>query len=164
MGIISNGTTVLDNGSITDNIIDTAQIVDAAVEDAKTDTITSSKLTGALPALNGSNLTGISVSPFSAKSLGASNFVNGYVKYTNGYTVQWGKNSTPGTDTEVSISFPTTFTNIFSIVIRSANNADSRLAEAGNITSDTSTSTSSFKFRVGTGANNMYWHATGYII
>lgn len=163
MGIISNGTTVLDNGSITDNIIDTAQIVDAAVEDAKTNTITSSKLTGALPALDGSNLTGISVSPFSAKSLGTSNFVNGYVKYTNGYTIQWGKNATPGTDSELSISFPTAFTNIFSIVIRGADNADFRLNDGGNITSDTSTSTSGFSIRVGAAAENMYWHATGYI-
>ena len=163
MGIISNGTTVLDNGSITDNIIDTAQIVDAAVEDAKTDTITSSKLTGALPALNGSNLTGISASPFSATSLGTSNFVNGYVKYTNGYTIQWGKNASPGTETEQSISFPITFTNVFSIVIRGANNANSRISDPGNITSDTSTSTSGFKTRAGTATDNMYWHATGYI-
>lgn len=163
MALISNGTTVLDNGSITDNIIDTAQIVDAAVEDAKTNTITSSKLTGALPALNGSNLTGISASPFSAKSLGTSNFVNGYVKFTNGYTIQWGKNASPGTETEQSISFPVSFTNIFSIVIRGAENANLRLTDGGNITSDTSTSTSGFKTRIGINAENMYWHATGYI-
>lgn len=163
MGLISNGITVLDNGSITDNIIDTAQIVDAAVEDAKTNTITSSKLTGALPALDGSNLTNISASPFSAKSLGTSNFADGYVKYTNGYTIQWGKSASPGTTAEQVISFPITFTNVFSIVIRSANNANARILDAGNISSDSSTSTSGFKTRVGTTADNMYWHATGYI-
>jgi len=44
---------------ITDGTIATADIADGAVTDAKIDTMTSSKLTGALPAIDGSALTGI---------------------------------------------------------------------------------------------------------
>ena len=50
---------VLGVGSVTDGAITTAKIGNNAVTDAKIDTMASSKLTGALPAIDGSALTGI---------------------------------------------------------------------------------------------------------
>ena len=46
MGIISNGNTVIDNGDIEDNEVDTAQIAASAVETAKinNDAVTAAKL------------------------------------------------------------------------------------------------------------------------
>ena len=43
--------------------VDTASIADGAVTDVKIDGMSSSKLTGALPAIDGSNLTGIDALP-----------------------------------------------------------------------------------------------------
>lgn len=50
---------VLGVGSVSDGAITTAKIGNGAVTDAKIDTMAASKLTGALPAIDGSNLTGL---------------------------------------------------------------------------------------------------------
>lgn len=69
MAIISNGTTIVDNGSLTDGIVvagdlasnsvTSAKIASSAVTDAKISGMSSSKLSGALPALDGSSLTNL---------------------------------------------------------------------------------------------------------
>lgn len=51
---------VIGVGSVTDGAITTAKLGNGAVTDAKIDTMAASKLTGALPAIDGSALTGIS--------------------------------------------------------------------------------------------------------
>ena len=50
---------VLGVGSVTDGAITTAKLGNSAVTDAKIDTMAASKLTGALPAIDGSALTGL---------------------------------------------------------------------------------------------------------
>jgi hypothetical protein len=50
---------VIGVGSVTDGAITTAKLGNGAVTDAKIDTMAASKLTGALPAIDGSALTGI---------------------------------------------------------------------------------------------------------
>tara|TARA_R100001509_G_scaffold163595_1_gene138537 strand:- start:5690 stop:6616 length:927 start_codon:yes stop_codon:yes gene_type:complete len=58
---------VLGVGTPTDGTITTAKIGNGAVTDAKIDTMAASKLTGALPAIDGSNLTGLSGSNIKEK-------------------------------------------------------------------------------------------------
>ncbi len=163
MAIISNGTTLIDNGSFADNSVDTAELASASVEDAKINTgLTSSKLTGTLPAIDGSNLTGISASPFSATSITTSNFSSGYVKFTNGYTIQWAK--APANTDNTTFTFPLTFTNYFSIIASSFMNTNVKLGSAGNIYNDSSTSTSSFSIKRGTTTSGgFYYIAVGYV-
>lgn len=59
MSIISNGNVVIDSGSIDNNEVDTNHLMDGAVTDAKIDGMSASKLTGALPAIDGSALTNL---------------------------------------------------------------------------------------------------------
>jgi hypothetical protein len=51
----------VETGDIQNSAVTTAKIADAAVTNAKIDTVAASKLTGALPAIDGSALTGITV-------------------------------------------------------------------------------------------------------
>lgn len=73
----------VEEGDIQNSAVTTAKIADAAVTDAKIDTVSSSKLTGALPALDGSALTGIDSLPSQTGNSG---------KYltTDGTTASWG--------------------------------------------------------------------------
>lgn len=164
MGIISNGTTILDNGSITDGIVDTAELINNAATDVKIASgINANRLTGALPAIDGSNLTNINSDPFAAESITTSNFASGYVRFVDGgYTIQWGITGTPG-DVQISVTFPITFTNVYSITFIGADNGTSLITAEGNVSSDGSTSTSGFFLRGGAVIDRFYWWATGRI-
>ena len=69
MAVISNGTTIITGGSLTDGIVvagdlasnsvTSAKIASSAVTDAKISGMSSSKLSGALPAIDGSALTNL---------------------------------------------------------------------------------------------------------
>ena len=61
---------VLNIGTPSDGSVNTNQLVNSAVTDAKIAGMSSSKLTGALPALDGSALTGISTSPYGVYGIG----------------------------------------------------------------------------------------------
>lgn len=164
MGIISNGTTILDNGSITDGIVDTPELINNSATDVKIASgINANRLTGALPAIDGSNLTNINSDPFAAASITTSNFASGYVRFVDGgYTIQWGTAGASG-ESRIEITFPTTFTNVYSITFIGADNGTALIAEEGNITSDGSTSTSSFFLRGGGVIDRFYYWATGRI-
>ena len=164
MGIISNGTTILDNGSITDGIVDTAELINNAATNVKIASgINANRLIGALPAIDGSNLTNISSDPFAAESITTTNFASGYVRFVDGgYTIQWGT-AGPSGESKISVSFPTTFTNVYSITFIGAENGTNLIASEGNITTDGSTSTSQFFLRGGTDIDRYYWWATGRI-
>lgn len=68
--------------TVNDGQITTAKIADAAVTNAKIDTVAASKLTGALPAIDGSALTGIDALPTQTGHAGE------YLK-TDGTTASW---------------------------------------------------------------------------
>tara|TARA_E500000318_G_C3557510_1_gene211800 strand:- start:117 stop:614 length:498 start_codon:yes stop_codon:yes gene_type:complete len=164
MGIISNGTTILDNGSITDGVVDTAELINNSATDVKIASgINANRLTGALPAIDGSNLTNVSSDPFAADSITTSNRASGYVRFVDGgYTIQWGTTSGPG-ESPKTVSFPTTFTNVYSITFIGADNGTTLISVEGNISSDGSTSGSSFSLRSGGSIDTIYWWATGRI-
>jgi len=82
MSTIINGTTGV--SLIQDATVTTAKIVDANVTDAKIATLAASKLTGALPAISGSSLTGV------ASLDGYSPFVNATEKVTVAATAATG--------------------------------------------------------------------------
>lgn len=130
-----------------------------------TGNIPAANLTGALPAIDGSSLTG--VSPIVASTLPTSNFGDGYVKFNGGYTIQWGKVTGTG-NTTITVTFPVTFTYVYSIVINGAfagtsNNPGSSGLAGHWIYNDNNTSTSQFKFQPQGSFNSCYWIATGFI-
>lgn len=71
------------------------------VADARISTLTASKLTGALPAIDGSNLTGIDIAPSTATSVGALKYFAIYYKNSGGssnsVTIGVGTEITPST-------------------------------------------------------------------
>jgi len=73
---------VLSIGTPSANAVTTSSIQDGAVTNAKIDTMAASKLTGALPAIDGSALTGIDALPSQIGS-------NGYFLTTDGSTASW---------------------------------------------------------------------------
>ena len=72
-----------------------------------TGTLPSSQLTGALPALDGSSLTGLST--FSASAYSAN--TNGYITFSNGLIIQWARQGSLANATNTAILFPLTFPN-----------------------------------------------------
>jgi len=58
VGGLPDGT--VDAGTLATNSVDSAELVDGAVDDSHMAAMAASKLTGALPAIDGSNLTGLS--------------------------------------------------------------------------------------------------------
>ena len=77
-----------------------------------TGNVASSLLSGALPAIDGSNLTGI-VTGLTASAYTAN--TNGYITLSNGLIFQWGRQGSLSNGQTTSILFPITFPNaIFS--------------------------------------------------
>jgi len=70
----------------------------------------SAQLTGALPAIDGSALTGIDASDIAAASIGTSNNSNGYIKFSNGFVIQWLRKSVVNSQT---ITYPLAMTNYY---------------------------------------------------
>jgi hypothetical protein len=92
-------------------------------------TIPSSALTGALPAIDGSALTGISGDVI-ASSLGTSNNTNGYIRFSNNLLINWVRKSSTGTQT---INWALAFTNFYGCYVagESTNNGYLRIHSAG---------------------------------
>jgi hypothetical protein len=72
-------------------------------------TLSSSNLSGALPAIDGSALTGISGDVI-ASSIGTSNNTNGYIRFSNNLLINWVRKSSTGTQT---INWSLAFTNFY---------------------------------------------------
>ena len=51
---------IVDSGTLATNSVDSAELIDGAVDNSHIDAMAASKLTGALPAIDGSSLTGMS--------------------------------------------------------------------------------------------------------
>ena len=167
-GNLTTTGTIAGNGSSITNLA-AANLTGSlpAISGASLTGLTAANLTGAFPAIDGSSLTGISTSPIAASTLPTSNFGNGYAKFTGGYTIQWGKRTGTG-NTTITVSFPVTFTYVYSIVLKGAfagttNNPGSGGQADHWIYHDNSTSTSQFKFQPQCRYNTCYWVATGFI-
>ena len=74
-------------------------------------TLSSSNLSGALPAIDGSALTGIS-GVVTASSIGTSDNSNGYILFDNTLLINWVRKSSTSTQT---ITFPLAFTNYYGV-------------------------------------------------
>lgn len=72
-------------------------------------TIPSSALTGALPAIDGSALTGISGDVI-ASSLGTSDNTNGYIRFSNNLLINWVRKTST---LQQTITFPLAFTEVY---------------------------------------------------
>jgi len=97
------------NGSGTITGISAGGLPDGSVTNDDLATgISSSKLSGALPAIDGSNLTGI-VSGLTASAF--SQNANGYITLSNGLIIQWGRVGALANGGNRTVSFPITFPN-----------------------------------------------------
>ena len=97
------------NGSGTITGISAGGLPDGSVTNDDLATgISSSKLSGALPAIDGSNLTGI-VSGLTASAF--SQNANGYITLSNGLIIQWGRVGSLANGGNRTVSFPITFPN-----------------------------------------------------
>jgi len=92
-------------------------------------TIPSSALTGALPAIDGSALTGISGDVI-ASSIGTSNNTNGYIRFSNNLLINWVRKSSTGTQT---INWSLAFTNFYGCYVagESTSNGFLRIHSSG---------------------------------
>ena len=106
---------------------------------------------------DGSALTNIS-GGIAASSLAT----NGYIKFSNGYTIQWGQRAT--TSSSDTVTFPTSFTNLYSIVttIYHSNNDTGGVSNADAVTPKTSATATGFRVSH-YGLAGYYWIATGKI-
>jgi len=75
-----------------------------------TGTLPAGQLTGNLPAIDGSALTGIDASDIAAASIGTSNNSNGYIKFSNNLVIQWLRKSQTGQQT---ITYPLAMNNYY---------------------------------------------------
>ena len=97
------------NGSGTITGISAGGLPDGSVTNDDLATgISSSKLSGALPAIDGSNLTGI-VTGLTASAF--SQNANGYITLSNGLIIQWGRVGALANGGNRTVSFPITFPN-----------------------------------------------------
>ena len=60
---------IVDAGTLATNSVDSAELIAGAVDDAHMTTLAASKLTGALPAISGASLTGLTSSQMPAGSI-----------------------------------------------------------------------------------------------
>ena len=106
---------------------------------------------------DGSALTNIS--SIAASSLAT----DGYIKFSNGYTIQWGQVAT--TASSDTGTFATSFTNLYSIVttIYHDNNDTGGVGNADAVTPKTSATTTGFRVSHYNGTAGYYWIATGKI-
>ena len=79
-----------------------------------TGTLPAGQLTGDLPAIDGSSLTGIATSDIAAASIGTSDNSNGYIKFTNNFVIQWLRKSTTGNHT---ITYPLAMDNFYGVYV-----------------------------------------------
>jgi len=94
-----------------------------ALDGSALTSLTSSNLTGALPAIDGSALTGIS-GDVAAASIGTSNNSNGYIRFSNNLVIQWLRKSSTGTQT---ITYPLAMTNYYGVYTSQATTGNAML-------------------------------------
>ena len=99
VGGLPDGT--VDAGTLATNSVDSAELIDGAVDDSHIAALASSKLTGALPAISGASLTGLTSTQLPSGSIVqfASDFDGAFINL----------NTTALVDTALSISFTPKF-------------------------------------------------------
>jgi hypothetical protein len=99
---------IVDAGTLATNSVDSAELIDGAVDDSHMAAMAASKLTGALPAISGASLTGLTSTQMPSGSIVqfAYDFDGNYINL----------NTTSWVDTDLSISFTPKFSNSIIIV------------------------------------------------
>jgi hypothetical protein len=126
---------VLGVGTPTDGTITTAKIGNGAVTDAKIDTMAASKLTGALPAIDGSALTGITDTNELIMEFPAASAIGGsFTHYYNGAT-----NSTDGSMLNKRVPCDLTVTKMFLYVNGALSSGSASVSLMKNVTTAANT-------------------------
>jgi len=88
---------------------------------------------------------------------------NGYQKFSNGYTIQWGKHTSASSS--FTVTYPVAFSTVYSIVLTPFDTGTDTggVSNADTISPDSSVGTSSFVVSHYTPMEGIYWIATGSI-
>jgi len=88
---------------------------------------------------------------------------NGYQKFSNGYTIQWGKHTS--SSSSFTVTYPVAFTTAYSIAITPFDTATDTGggSNADTISPDSNFGNTSFKVSHYTPFEGIYWIATGII-
>jgi hypothetical protein len=88
---------------------------------------------------------------------------NGYQKFSNGYTIQWGKHTS--SSSSFTVNFPVSFTTVYSVVLTPFDTGTDTggVGGAESLSPDSNVGNSSFKVSHYTPMEGIYWIATGII-
>ena len=88
---------------------------------------------------------------------------NGYQKFSNGYTIQWGKHTS--SSSSFTVTYPVAFSTVYSVVLTPFDTGTDTggVANADSISPDSDVGNSSFKVSHYTPMEGIYWIATGSI-
>jgi len=88
---------------------------------------------------------------------------NGYQKFSNGYTIQWGKHTS--SSSSFTVTYPVAFSTVYSIAITPFDTGTDTggVSNADTISPDSNFGNSSFKVSHYTPMEGIYWIATGSI-
>jgi len=88
---------------------------------------------------------------------------NGYQKFSNGYTIQWGKHTS--SSSSFTVTYPVAFSTVYSVVITPFDTATDTGggSNADTLSPDSSVGNTSFTVSHYTPFEGIYWIATGII-
>jgi len=88
---------------------------------------------------------------------------NGYQKFSNGYTIQWGKHTS--SSSSFTVTYPVAFTTVYSIAVTPFDTGTDTggVSNADTISPDSDFGNTSFKVSHYTPMEGIYWIATGII-
>jgi len=88
---------------------------------------------------------------------------NGYQKFSNGYTIQWGKHTS--SSSSFTVTYPVAFTTVYSVVLTPFDTGTDTggTSNADSLSPDSNVGNTSFKVSHYTPMEGIYWIATGII-
>ncbi len=88
---------------------------------------------------------------------------NGYQKFSNGYTIQWGKHTS--SSSSFTVTYPVAFTTVYSVVLTSFDTGTDTggTSNADSLSPDSNVGNTSFKVSHYATMEGIYWIATGSI-
>jgi len=88
---------------------------------------------------------------------------NGYQKFSNGYTIQWGKHTS--SSSSFTVTYPVAFTTVYSVVLTPFDTGTDTggTSNADSLSPDSNVGNTSFKVSHYATMEGIYWIATGSI-